>query len=78
MIVEGSGAFALVEGLVGRRDVPPKFVSAKEVKLDHGQVFLPIESYLQSGMQSSEVRTIPPFVIVVMLYIILVTIYFKW
>ena len=78
MIVEGSGASTLIEGLVGRKDVPPKSVAAKEVKLDHGQVFLPVESYFQSGMQSSEVRTIPPFVIVVMVYIIPVTIYFKW
>lgn len=68
----------MVEGLVGRRDLPPKSVAAKEVKIDHGQVFLLVESYLQSGMRSSEVCTIPPFVIVVMVYIILVTIYFKW
>ena len=68
----------MVEGLVGRRDVPTKFIVAKEVKLDHGQVFLPIKSYLQSGMKSFEVRTILPFVIVVIVYIIPITIYLTW
>ena len=30
----------IVEGLVGRRDVPPNYVDAKNVRLDYGQALV--------------------------------------
>ena len=37
LIVEGSGPQLIAEGLVGRRDVPPNYIDAKNVRLDYGQ-----------------------------------------